>query len=271
MDILRHLERSNCRECGLDTCMAFASAVVQGTRALADCPRLDRGVVEELSGGIERTLETAQADRDAMIERLRGIVRGVDLPGAARRVGGAMRGDRIEIRCLGKRFELDASGELHSECHVNPWVHLPLLHYVAHGRGRPIEGEWVPFRDLPGARDWARFFEHRCEAAIRRIADVDPDLFLDTLDLFDGEPISKGTGEIYSSADDVLVLHPMPRVPMLVAYWHAGGEFASRLSLLFDTTAGENLGAEAIFRLGTGIVEMLSRIMARHGHAIGPP
>lgn len=175
----------------------------------------------------------------------------------------------VEILCLGKRFEIDPGGGLHSECHVNPWVHLPLLHYIVHTRGRDLEGAWVFFRDLPGAGDWARFFEHRCEKQIRRIAGVDPDLFLDSLDLFSGRPIDKGTGEIYSTADAVMILHPLPKVPILVAWWHAEGEFESKLNLLFDRSASDNLGAEVIFRLGTGLVEMLKKIMLRHGHAMG--
>lgn len=268
MDVLERLERSNCRECGLPTCMAFAALVVQGQRRLEDCPRLDPVVARELSGRLGETLESAASDREETVEMLRGMMDGIVLADAADRVGGTMVGDRLEIRCFGKSFGLDASGNLHSECHVNLMVQLPLLQYLAHCRGREVEGTWVPFRDLEGSRDWVRFFEHRCEGVIRRFADLDPELFLDTLDLFSARTVERGTSELTATADEVFVLHPLPRLPVLVAYWRQEGEFESRFALLFDRSADENFSAEGIFRLVSGIVEMLRKIMQRHGHVL---
>lgn len=266
MDVLRHLDRSNCRECGAPTCMAFAAMAVQGQKKASDCTHLDGAVAAELDARLGRGLESARQSQDEWARELVGILSGVDLAEAAARVGGTVRGERIAVRCLGKTFELDGQGSMYSECHVNMWVQLPLIHYVASSKGRDVVGEWVPFRDLASAKDWVRFFEHRCEGQIRRIADLDPDLFLDTLDLFSAREVAAGTTEITASADHVYVMYPFPKVPLLVAYWRAEGEFESKLVLLFDRSAEDNLGAEPIFRLGTGIVEMLRKIMRRHGH-----
>lgn len=40
LDILKHLPRTNCRDCGLASCMAFAAELIEGNRRLADCPPL---------------------------------------------------------------------------------------------------------------------------------------------------------------------------------------------------------------------------------------
>ena len=45
MEIFRLLEKSNCRKCGEKTCLAFAGAVYQQRRQLADCPYLDPATV----------------------------------------------------------------------------------------------------------------------------------------------------------------------------------------------------------------------------------
>ena len=58
MDILRHLDRSNCRECGVPTCMAFAALVIQGQKALGDCPRLSPEIAEKLSGSVTAVVRT---------------------------------------------------------------------------------------------------------------------------------------------------------------------------------------------------------------------
>lgn len=40
LDILKLLPRTNCKECGLQSCMAFAAELVEGTCRLEDCPYL---------------------------------------------------------------------------------------------------------------------------------------------------------------------------------------------------------------------------------------
>jgi len=48
VEILKLLDKSNCGECGEKTCLAFAGAVFQRRRSLAECPRVDRKIVESL-------------------------------------------------------------------------------------------------------------------------------------------------------------------------------------------------------------------------------
>jgi ArsR family metal-binding transcriptional regulator len=38
LDILRLLPKSNCRQCGLPTCMVFAAHVSEGIKSPTDCP-----------------------------------------------------------------------------------------------------------------------------------------------------------------------------------------------------------------------------------------
>lgn len=52
LDILRLLPRTNCRECGLATCMVFAVKVSEGAKGIGDCPCLD----EEGKSGLAELL-----------------------------------------------------------------------------------------------------------------------------------------------------------------------------------------------------------------------
>ena len=49
MEIFQLLDKSNCRECGAKTCLAFAGAVFQGKRKIEECPKLDRETIERFS------------------------------------------------------------------------------------------------------------------------------------------------------------------------------------------------------------------------------
>lgn len=49
LDILRNLPRTNCRKCGLASCMAFAAALIEGDKCVEDCPPLlEEGMREKL-------------------------------------------------------------------------------------------------------------------------------------------------------------------------------------------------------------------------------
>ena len=48
LEVLKLLPRSNCQECGLSTCMVFASRVVEGSKDQDDCPAIDHRSKNEL-------------------------------------------------------------------------------------------------------------------------------------------------------------------------------------------------------------------------------
>jgi hypothetical protein len=265
MDILKVLDRSNCRECGLKTCMAFAAQVVQGTRELDQCPRVPREALDRF-GGARQTSGEPDDDRRAAIDALKARVGAINLAEAARRIGGELSGDLLTIRCFERIFQIDHKGDLSAQCHVNFWVHMPLLEYMVRASGAVPTGDWVRFRELEGALDWSRFFEHRCERAMRDMADGQEDVFLDVLQTFAGRPPRGILARRAPEADWTLLVYPLPKVPLLFAYWRAEGAFEPVLSLLLDRSATENLSAGAIYTLVQGVVIMFQRIIRRHTH-----
>ena len=54
LDLYKILDKSNCRQCRLPSCMAFAVAVIQGSKRLADCPSLDHETIASLEGLVEK-------------------------------------------------------------------------------------------------------------------------------------------------------------------------------------------------------------------------
>jgi ArsR family metal-binding transcriptional regulator len=49
IEILKLLPKTNCRECGLATCMVFATLVTDGAKGIEDCPALDNANRNKLS------------------------------------------------------------------------------------------------------------------------------------------------------------------------------------------------------------------------------
>ena len=49
MEVYKNLPRTNCRDCGFPTCMAFAMQVAAKQKALSDCPHLSDEAKEQFS------------------------------------------------------------------------------------------------------------------------------------------------------------------------------------------------------------------------------
>jgi len=49
LEILKLLPKTNCRKCGLPTCMVFATQAAEGGRGAEDCPEIDPENKEKLA------------------------------------------------------------------------------------------------------------------------------------------------------------------------------------------------------------------------------
>ena len=257
LELYKLLNKSNCKKCMLPSCMAFAVAVIQGKKKIGDCPDLDPQTVEKLSGRVEtrKNLEDEQAER---LNALKREISTVDFDAAAKRIIASVDREQLSVNCLGKNFSIDSAGELTSECHNNLWVHAPLLNYILHCKGRDLTGDWVHFNQLQGARDWSRFFAHRCEESLKQLAEAHTELFFEILALFGVRTING------MDADHSMVIYPLPRVPFTINYWEPETGFASELNILFDSSTTDNINIESIYLLGRGLVEMFRALIVRH-------
>jgi hypothetical protein len=259
MEIFNLLDKSNCRKCNEATCLAFAAAVFQGRRPISDCPKLDAAIVERYRDSAGKPRPTEQ-DGEQAAATLQNRIAECDLPAAAERVGGRYANGRLTIKVLGKDFSVDEKGNMSSDIHIHPWVAIPVLSYILQSKGTPVSGNWVPLRELPNGKPWRGLFEQRGENDLKKVADGYPELFEDMIRIFNGRPVEK-----HYEADISLVMHPLPKVPMLICYWHPEDGLESSLNLFFDATAEDHLDIKAIYALGTGMVRMFEKISHRHG------
>ena len=259
MEIFKLLDRSNCRKCNETNCLAFAAAVFKGQKKLAECPHLDSDIIEKYGRQAEER-RTIEQDMDESIANLKRKISLIDLESAAHRLGADFSNQKLTIKILGKDISVDTGGNFYSDIHIHPWVAMPVLNYILDGAGVPVSGKWVPLRELEGGKTWYRLFGQRCEKPLKRIADNYTDLFEDMIHIFNGRQV-----ENHYNSDISLVLHPLPKVPMLICYWKPEDGLESSLNLFFDSTAEENLNIESIYSLGAGLVIMFEKIAQRHG------
>lgn len=256
LEIFKLLKKSNCGECGLPTCLAFAQAVASGGKSAGDCPHLTEDAARSIG---ERASGPKPSDGfAASIEALRDRVRNTDLASAASALGARYDAGRLTVRMLGREFHVDGEGAVTSACHVNSWILWLLLTYVSTPEPKRPEGRWVPFEELGRGATTVGYFSKRCEEPLRVIADEHTAVFFELLSLFGGK-----SAEGFD-ADYAVMLRPLPNVPMVVLYWRAEEDFPSKLRVLFDPAADSYLGPEIITGMGRGIVEMFQKIIPKH-------
>ncbi len=258
LEMYKHLPRTNCGDCGIPSCLAFAAAVLKAEKRLDDCPHLDRSLIARLAERLSRQVNLESIQAEQLLE-LRKKMQGTDILSRAGQLGASVGDGTLIVTCLGKDFEVDGHGNVRSHCHTHAWFSLPLLDYVLHSRGETPTGRWVPFRELPTGRRWDPLYERRCEQPLKRIADAHGDLFADLVTMFSGS-----TAAASFDADIAVLLNPLPRVPLLICYWRPEDGMGSRLHLFFDETAERNLPVSSLFTLATGLVRMIGKLMHRH-------
>jgi hypothetical protein len=262
MEIFTVLDKSNCRECGEKTCLAFAGAVFTGRKSITMCPTLSAADKERLAMQTDPA-EAENGNNDGQLELMKEQLKKLDFVEAAERCGGRLKSNLLVVKVLGKDFSVDAEGNFSSDIHINPWIVAPFLAYVVHGKGRKPEGKWISFRELKGGRERYGLFRKRCEEDMRTVADAYPDLFADMVEIFQG----KETDRMFSS-DVSVVLLPLPKIPIMICYWQAGEGIDSSLNMFFDITADENIGIDGIYSICAGLRLMFFKLAQRHGIAV---
>ena len=257
LEVYKLLPKSNCGQCGIPTCLAFAAAVIKQEKQLADCPHLDVDVLGQYDGNIEQQVNIEKI-QEKTFKDLQEQIKAIDIVARVERLGARSTGSTIVVTCLGRDFEVDGQGRVLSSCHSHAWFSIPLLTYVLYSKGTPVAGRWVPLRELEKGSMWERLFERRCEAPLKRIADAHAELFEDLISMFSGARSDQ------FSSDISVVLYPLPKVPILICYWKPEEGMGSKLHVFFDAAAEQNLTIDSLFTLGTGLVRMFEKIMHKH-------
>jgi hypothetical protein len=255
LELYKLTPKTNCGKCLLPSCLAFCVAVVAAKKKITDCPYFDLSTV--------RHLEISQPQQDdvgaAFMEKLRKKIVNVDFVKVAPVIGAtASEAHHITMHLLGKPFTVDKQGNITSECHIISWIEAPVLSYITNSTHIDITGKWVTFRELHGGIDWQGLFSSRCETPLRKLADVNPGLLMDLIDLFMGQET------VWYDADIALILHPLPHIPILICYQGTEDDLGSNLTMFFDECCGHNLHIKSIYTLCAGLVKMFEHISVRH-------
>lgn len=257
LEIYKFLPQTNCQGCRLPSCLAFAAAVVGGQKALRDCPDLSHEIIEKLEANLQKRSDM-EPNQAAFLEKLIAKLASLDLASVAVERGASYSNGTLRIRSLGKDFCVGQDGKMQSDCHIIPWVQAPILSYLCHDSHQQVSGQWISFREIEGGIDWRGLFTSRCETPLRLLADNNPELLHDLIDLFLGKEVDG------FEADIALVLHPLPHIPICICYQGPEGDLESDMNIFFDACCASNLHIKSLYTLCAGLVKMFEQIAMHH-------
>jgi hypothetical protein len=243
--------RTNCRECGFETCLAFATQVIVGQGDLDLCPYLDQEAVQPLRAQLAEQhaagIGIKREGFEKALQFLRGEIRKWDFREVAQSLGAeysepdgtaTLRFTYFDqtVAVTHEDIVSDSSGAL------GPYDKILLYNYVIGGATDP-SGAWVGMETLPNSVSKIKSLRGHCEAPLAQ-------KYAGRLSRL-SESISGIGREIElreEQVDFAAEFHILPRLGIRVLWWDedASEGFSARVKFLFDRKVLETLDLESL-------------------------
>ena len=111
-----------------------------------------------------------------------------------------------------------------------------ILHYLNQADGRPVKGEWIAFREIPGAQSYHAAFYKRAMAPLLAGFGQSPELLPKIAGFMNPE---QGEG-----ADASVIVRAFPNVPLMLQVWAGDEDFPAEANVLFDKSVSGYMSSE---------------------------
>ena len=124
-----------------------------------------------------------------------------------------------------------------------------ILHYLLGVTPSPQSGDWVPYREMPGASLYHSVFVKRAADPLKKVFGRNISGFTNTSSMLNGRPVDFG-----DAAFEFLLF---PRVPIQVILHEGDEEFPPEANILFDKSISRYLSPEDVAWLAGMLVYRL--------------
>jgi hypothetical protein len=258
------LPKTNCRDCGFPTCLAFAAKVVSEKHPLRDCPHLAADLLArcevELAEqyALGKWLKKDMAEDALQWAKSKAASLAVeDLPA---RIGGELirigTEKVLRLPYFNEHLHIIGTTVTRSDgSDLTRYEQVFILNHLAQGGSRPPSGRWKGFIEFPNTVSKMVSMKSAVEEPlIGRFSGRTEELRERAMEL-GAMPLPANEG----SADVAVLFTPLPRVPVVLLFWDAvpGDDVESQAKLMFDETMLEHLDIESIVFLSERLRHLL--------------
>ena len=262
LEVLKHLPRTNCGDCGQNTCLAFATQVIKEGEDLSRCPHLpetarqmEAAVQAQQRAGVGRRRESIAISLEVLQAKVAPLNFAALAPGLGAGFGSEAGRPYLTLPYFGHRLQV-FKDELRYPpgAPADPWDAILLYNYVASRGSQPPTGEWIAYHSLPNSVSKAKTLARLEKKLAAHFAGQAGKLRERAVGL--GAELT-AVGE---DADLQAIFWPLPRVPLLLLFWDTEAEegFEPQARFLFDASVTAYLDLEAMLFL---VEHLMDRLM----------
>jgi hypothetical protein len=251
MHLYKLTPKTNCKECGFETCLAFATQVIVGQGDLDLCPYLDQEALQpfrdQLAAQHAAGIGVRREGFEKALQFLRGEIRKWDFRDVVNSLGAEILdvdGDQaLSFTYFGNVVMVtheDITTDLEGK--LGPYEKILLYNYVIGGATEP-SGTWVGMETLPNSVSKIKSLRAHCEEPLAEKCSGRMDRLSAAV-----APIGTRidlTDEKTDFAADFTIL---PKLAVRVLWWDADESegFAARVKFLFDEKVLGTLDLESL-------------------------
>ena len=252
--IYKKLPKTNCGECGVATCMAFALKVKNSQALLSDCPYVageDR--VEAKNTGLNPFSNIEQV-ADALEKEAVTL----DFRKTAEATGCGFETiegkETIAVTMLGRDYELRKEGLFENSLPCRDvWAKIIICDYLRRMGTRPLTGDLITLGHFPHTASHVKAFQSNAEKKISDRFGKDAHGLKQRCSECGGREASSQVKGDFSCRFDLL-----PHVQLFLSFWQADEEFDADSKLLFDSSASDHIDIEYLAYLVERFAEELA-------------
>ncbi len=127
-----------------------------------------------------------------------------------------------------------------------------ILHYMAGSQADAPVGQWISYREIPGASFYYSAFVKRAVDPLKKVFGGNLPGLKKAAERLGGIEIGEG--------DLGIELHPFPKVPLRLILWSGDEEFAPEANIVFDKSIGAVFSPEDVAWLAGMVVYRLAAL-----------
>lgn len=257
------LPKTNCKDCGFLTCIAFAGMVVSEKHPLSNCPHILPDVLESARTELEEQYRQGKwLKKDMAKEALDLAVKkasSMSLRDIADRIGGkqdtAGKEEKILLPYFNQTIQIfkdrvcDSNGKQLSR---NEQTFLFI--HMAHGGSANPSGNMKSFKEFPNTVSKIVSMNDRVEQPLIKAFTGKKEILRQACERIGGNDIT----DRYDGCGLAYLFSAFPKVPVTLLFWNAEEGFDAQIKLMFDQTIAEHLDIEAIMFLSEELVKRLT-------------
>ncbi len=245
--------KTNCKDCGQLSCLAFAVAVTKGGANPGLCPYIDVAslpedvINQQKKDGLDRVEQGQQARDLTLVAHLKEKVSEIDFRMLASALGAEFLRDPIEhlrFSFLGRVVQLGKlSLTMEGKSLRDPRDQILLYNYVASGGGQTPDGNWVGMESLPSSISKVRTLETYCENKLANLFSGRPKRLLELCCQIGGKKNFQD-----QSATVAVIISVLPNIPIQLLFWDEEPDdgFVANVKVLFDHDVLDFLDLESL-------------------------